>query len=354
MVYPSSKIAPGAAFRGDPLEGLNAASLGRLVARIDSAPLYAHAYSFHLNLRFGGATPADVARFAADQGLMGLKIHVEDGEAASLLHADPPARRRFGRLCEDLGLRVDVETSSTDGPTLAAAGAVARDVGADLVRCYPRYAGPVSSILRRVVQDLRRLRNLDPGERLLFALEQHEDLKSGELVAILDEVGDDRLSLLFDFGNMINAYETPEEALAVMAPRVTDVHVKDVVVVEDRGGWGHRACRSGEGEIDFHGLLARLLLLGDEAPQVRAIALEEENGLFCPAYRFPGEGPDPVIPERGPSLTDLPEGVDLAPRLAAERADAERQVAHVRGVLAELKAAALDRLSRAAPTPSAA
>jgi sugar phosphate isomerase/epimerase len=328
------------------LAALDETRLRRLVARIDEVPLYAHAYSFHLNLRFGGAAPADVARFAARHGLKGLKIHVEDGAEGCLLLMDGPARRRFGVLCADLGVRIDVETSSTEVAVLAQAVAVAHDVGADLVRCYPRYAGPVSTILPRVVRDLRQLGALDPERRLLFALEQHEDLTSTELVAILREVGDPRLSLLFDFGNMINAHERPKQALEVMAPFVTDVHVKDVLVVEDRGGWGHRACRSGEGEIDFHGLLARLLLLGDEAPQVRAIALEEENGLFCPAYRFPGEGPDPVIPARGPSVTDLPEGVDLSTRLAEERADAERQVSYVRGVLAELRAGALERLSR--------
>ncbi|MFO1146840.1 MAG: TIM barrel protein [Alsobacter sp.] len=344
----------GASPAGDALAGLAAQDLRRLVARIERAPLYAHAYAFHLNMRFGGFTPADLARFAAAQGLAGLKIHVEDGEAAALLRMDAAARRRFRTLCEELGLRVDVETSSTAVPVLAEAIDVARDVGADMVRCYPRYAGPVSSILRRVVADLRQLRVLDPAGRLLFALEQHEDLRSEELVAILREVADPHLSLLFDFGNMINAYETPERALGVMAAHVTDVHVKDVVVVEDRGGWGHRACRSGEGEIDFHGLLARLLLLGDEVPQVRAIALEEENGLFCPAYRFPGEAQDPVIPERGPSLTELSAEVDLPARLAAERADADRQVLHVRGVLAELKAAALGRLSLSSPSRSSA
>jgi sugar phosphate isomerase/epimerase len=346
---PSQEAPASGTAAGEAVAGLDAPSLRRLAARIDRAPLYAHAYSHHLNLRFGGATPADVARFAAAHGLAGLKIHVEDGDAACLLHMDRAARHGFRALCEGLGLRVDVETSSTAPPDLAAAVAVAHDVGADLVRCYPRHAGPVSSILRRVVEDLRQLRALDHGGRLLFALEQHEDLKSAELVAILRAVDDPRLSLLYDFGNMINAYETPEQALDVMAPRVTDVHVKDVVVVEDRGGWGHRACRSGEGEIDFHGLLARLLLLGEEAPQVRAIALEEENGLFCPAYRFPDEGPDPVIPERGPSLTDLPAGVDLSARLAAELADADRLVAYVRDVLAALRAAALERLARAGP-----
>ena len=36
----------------------------RLIARIEEIRLFAHAYSWHLNLRFGDATPADFLRFA--------------------------------------------------------------------------------------------------------------------------------------------------------------------------------------------------------------------------------------------------------------------------------------------------
>jgi len=50
-----------------------------------------------------------------------------------------------------------------------------------------------------------------------------------------------------------------------MAPYVTDVHIKDAKIVPDRGGFAHRACRSGEGDVDFTGLLTTLLLLGDLA-----------------------------------------------------------------------------------------
>lgn len=332
------------------LDGMTGPMRARLAARIDTIPLFAHAYAWHLNFRFGDASPVDLLHDAASRGLFGVKIHVEDGETRSLLHATPAARARFGAVARDLGLRVHVETSSTDVADLRAAIAVALDTGAESVRTYPRHAGRVSEILRRSVADLRQLPALDPDGRLDFLLEQHEDLTSTELMRLLAQVGNPRLTLLYDFGNMINAYERPEAALAVMAPKITDVHIKDVVILEDRGGWAHRACRSGEGDIDFHDLLAQLLLLGEAAPQVRAFALEEENEMIAPAYRFPDEAADPLIPPREASTTLLPPGEALADRLARERDEAAAQLAYVRGVLAELKQAAARITAPAADT----
>lgn len=306
----------------------------RLIARIADIRLFAHAYSWHLNFRLGGAVPADLLRFAHLHGMAGVKIHVEDGEERSLLHA-PETRAAFGRLAQSLGLEVHIETSATDEATLRAAITVARETGATSVRCYPRYAGPVSQIISQTIRDLRLLPQLDPNGQLDFLLEQHEDLKSDELVQIIQAVQNPRLTLLFDFANMINAYETPEAALAKMAPYVTDVHIKDASFVPDRGGFAHRACRSGEGDIDFRGLLTTLLLLGDR-PQVRAFGCEEENEMFAPAYRFPTDAPDPIIPPRDPSTTEVTLGEDLPSRLARERAEAVAQISYVRQILADI------------------
>lgn len=74
-----------------------------------------------------------------------------------------------------------------------------------------------------------------PKGRLRYTLELHEDMKSQELVHIVEAVANSRLSLLFDFGNTINAYELPMPALAIQAPHVTEVHVKDCLV-EATGG----------------------------------------------------------------------------------------------------------------------
>ena len=306
----------------------------RLIARIAEIRLFAHAYSWHLNFRFGGAAPVDLLRFAHMHGMAGVKIHVEDAEERSLLRA-PEARSAFGRLAKSLDLEVHIETSATDEATLRAAVTVARETGTTAVRCYPRYAGPVSQIIAQTIGDLRLSPKLDPDGHLNFQLEQHEDLKSDELVHILEVVQHPRLTLLFDFANMINAYETPEAALAKMAPYAADVHIKDAKIVPDRGGFAHRACRSGEGDIDFRGLLITLLLLGD-APQVRAFGCEEENEMFAPAYRFPTDPPDPVIPPRDPSTTEVTLGEDLASRLARERAEAVAQIFYVRQILADI------------------
>lgn len=321
---------------------LNSTDAAELIDRIEEVRLFAHAYSWHLNFRFGDATPADFLRFADFHQMAGVKIHVEDGEERSLLHA-PQSRAAFGLLADVLDLEVHIETSATDEATLRAAIKVAQDTGATSVRCYPRYAGPVSQIIAQTIHDLRLLTQLDPDGRLDFLLEQHEDLKSDELVQIVQAVQNPRLTLLFDFANMINAFETPEAALAKMAPYVTDVHIKDAKIVPDRGGFAHMACRSGEGDIDFKGLLTTLLLLGDE-PQVRAFGCEEENEMFAPAYRFPSDPADPIIPMREASTTPLTAGEDLPARLDREKAEAAAQIAYIRKILSEVSTQAHEAL----------
>jgi sugar phosphate isomerase/epimerase len=311
----------------------------RLALRARSAPLFAHAYAFHLNFRFGGMVPTDLLAHAAAEGLAGVQIHVEDGEGASLAAMTPAALAAFGAEAHHLGLAVHVETSSTEAWDLARTAAIAHAVGASAVRCYPRHEGRVSTIIARSIDELRGLEALDPEGRLRFTLEQHEDLTSAELVQILEGVGNPRLGLLFDFGNMVNAGEAPLAALARQAPFVREVHVKDCLVLPDRGGWAHRACRSGEGDLPMQALLVELLLLGEEAPQVCAFGLEEEEDYFAPALRFVGEDADPVIPARSASFTD-PGAGDLAARLQREREAALRQLGVVRAMLDDIATAA--------------
>lgn len=314
---------------------LPAASRVRLAARARTAPLFAHAYAFHLNMRFGGMAPSHLAEFAAAQRLSGLKLHVDDGEQASLSRMDGDGLAAFAAQVKALGLELHVETSTTETSALADAVRIAHATGATSLRCYPRYEGRISQIIASTIADLRHLAEFDPTGRLRFTLEQHEDLKSQELVHIIEAVANPRLSLLFDFGNMINAYEMPMPALAIQAPHVTEVHVKDCLAKEDRGGWAHLACLSGEGHLPMHALFVELLLLGDERPQVSAFGLEEEEGYFAPALRRPSDGPDPFIPARTASFTDLGTGA-LAERLGREAAVAHRQVETVRAMLEDI------------------
>lgn len=317
------------------IAGLDPARRARLAARARGAPLFAHAYAFHLNMRFGGMTPLQLADFAAGQRLCGLKLHVDDGEGASLGRMDDDALAAFAAQLASRGQELHVETSTTEESGLADAVRIALATGATSLRCYPRYEGRVSEIVARTIADLRRLADFDPERRLRYTLEQHEDLKSAELVHIIETVANPRLSLLFDFGNMVNAYELPLPALAIQAPYVTEVHVKDCLIEPDRGGWAHLACVSGAGHLPMHAMFAELLLLGEDRSQVLAFGLEEEEGYFAPALRRPSDGPDPFIPARTASFTDLGSG-DLAARLSREADAAHRQVETIRIMLDDI------------------
>ena len=66
--------------------------------------------------------------------------------------------------------------------------------------------------------------------------------------------------------------------------------------------------------------------------------------MFAPAYRFPDEGPDPIIPARAASTTDPTAGEALPARLAREQAEAAAQITYVRSLLATLRAHALSQL----------
>ncbi|MEI2301996.1 sugar phosphate isomerase/epimerase family protein [Ensifer sp. MJa1] len=317
------------------IAALSGADRARLAERARTAPLFAHAYAFHLNMRFGGLTPLQLAEFAYEQRLVGLKLHVEDGEATSLARMSDAALLDYGVAVARLGLELHVETSTTEAAGLFDAVRIALATGATSLRCYPRYEGRVSEIVSRTIADLRRLETFDPEGRLRFTLEQHEDLKSEELIGILKGVANPRLGLLFDFANMINAYEPPLPALAAQAPYVTEVHIKDCLVQADRGGWAHLACQTGTGHLPLHAMFVDLLLLGQDRPQVLSFGLEEEEGYFAPALRFPSEEPDPFIAARSASYTDIGT-VDLGARLRQEAIAAHRQLEFVRALLDEI------------------
>ena len=148
----------------DRIESLPVDIRARLAERAVVAPLFAHAYAFHLNLRFGGMTPLDLAKFAHAQGLAGIKLHVSDGEHASLNAMSPAELSVFGDLAKELNLEIHVETSTTTPAGLSDAVQRALAVEATSLRCYPLYEGRVSEIIAWTIDDLRRLDQFDPAE----------------------------------------------------------------------------------------------------------------------------------------------------------------------------------------------
>lgn len=315
---------------------MNRIQATKILQRADNIPLYLHAYAFHLNMRVEKILPENLLDIASQHQLKGIKVHVLDGESQSLSCANDERLQQFGEKARRLGLDIHIETSASDAKTIDQAVAIAIKSGASSVRFYPRYEGHLDAVLAHIRQDIHYIKENYQHSGLTFTLEQHEDLKGHELVKLVNDADFPQLSLLFDFANMINANEEPLPALAAMASNVTQVHIKDALIVREANGLGHKACISGQGDLPFKELLFQLVCLGEDKPQVIAYGLEEEVDYYAPPFRFQHEDNNPWIPWREMSETPLP-NKELDVRLEKEFNDALNQIAYVRNILQKLK-----------------
>lgn len=317
-----------------------------LVQRIDGIRVFAHAYALLSNLTYGAYGPYDVLDFAARHGLAGACIHLLDGEEQSLGRMDDVQLIAFRDRAQELQLDVHLELSTTDAAEIDELVRIAGVLNVTHLRVYSRFEGLLSEVMERIEQDLRRLADLADEHDLHFSFEQHEELRSGEIVALLRRIGHPRLHVLFDFGNMINAGERPLDALDTLAPHILQTHLKGVHILPEGDGTGHRGVLQGGPEDDLPGarMLYELLMLGDDDAQVIAFALEQENHYYAPAFRTASEGENPFIPYRDLSTTGIPDGWSMDDLLAAEPGWADDQVAYVHGILARMHEIALNHL----------
>lgn len=326
-------------------EKMNNIEAQKIIDRIDSMPLYLHAYAFHLNMRKERILPDDLLEIAKKHHLTGAKIHVEDGETKALKTMSDAQLEAFGQKAKEYNLDLKIETSSSAANAIDEAVHIALKTRASSIRFYPRYEGNLQDVLKKVKADIQYIKETYEHTGLKFVIEQHEDLKSHELNQLVEDADFPNFSLLFDFGNMFNANELPLEAFDKMKGNITQVHMKDAVRLPEGKGFGHKASLSGEGEVPFKELVKKLICLGDEKPQVISFGLEEEVDYYAPAFRFDDEGDNPWIPYRGASETPMPtEGLDE--RLEKEFNDAMNQLKFVQNIANQLKQEALAVLNK--------
>jgi len=316
---------------------LTAVAATRLIDRIDNIRLHAHSYSLLHNLTYGSLKPADVLNFAYEHELYGINIHVDDGGAHSLGHSHAEALAQFRRHAERLNLAIHLETSHTSREEINRVVRIAQALGVQNIRAYPRYEGRLTDVMDQVMADLRAMGELADKHDLYFDIEQHETLKSTEIAHMLQVVNHPRLHVLFDFTNMINAYERPLIALRTLAPYIRQVHLKGAKTIQEGSGYGQLGVVQGstEDEMPYGRMLYELLMLGEARPQVICFALEQEVNYYAPAYRRANEGINPSLPYKDPSDTPFDDADPVS--LLKERRWATNQVHFIRNLLAELR-----------------
>jgi len=128
-------------------------------------------------------------------------------------------------------------------------------VGVRIGSAEDRYMdGGIEAHIHSVIKVMKSVRSeiLDSG--LKFAFENHAgDLRSEELLALINEAGIDICGALFDPANAVWAMEDPMDALRILGPTIVCTSIRDVAVWETDEGAAFQGMAIGEGMVDFPG-----------------------------------------------------------------------------------------------------
>lgn len=135
---------------------------------------------------------------------------------------------------------------------------VASAVGSPTVGCRigaigDRYLdGGIEAHIESVIKVMKsvRIHALDAG--IKFAFENHMgDLRSDELLGLIEETGTDICGALFDPANAVWAMEDPMQPLKVLGKNIICTSVRDVIVWETEEGAAFQGMAIGEGMLDY-------------------------------------------------------------------------------------------------------
>ena len=94
--------------------------------------------------------------------------------------------------------------------------------------------------------------------RLTLAMENHKDLTTDELLALMRKVSSEWVGVLVDTGNNVALLEDPQETAAALAPFARSVHLKDMAVQPHADGFLLSEVPLGEGFLDLARITAVL------------------------------------------------------------------------------------------------
>lgn len=140
---------------------------------------------------------------------------------------------------DQYGMTLELGTQSFDAAELARYIPIGRRIGSAILRV----ALDAEDALIPVPDLAAQLRELLPDGKaagLRFAIENHFNYPSPQMVRLLDAVADDALGVCLDVANSICAGEWPMETVRMLAPYAINLHFKDYQITPDPYGVGFR------------------------------------------------------------------------------------------------------------------
>jgi sugar phosphate isomerase/epimerase len=194
-----------------------------------------------------------------------------EGVQASLRGMDAAAARALRGAVEAEGGYYEADVSlpraESDLPTFDAALALAREAGATVARAVftggRRYEvfKTREEFLQFQAAAERSLALAEPllrRHRVVLAVENHKDFTTGELLAVLGRFDSEWIGVLVDTGNNIALLEEPHAVIEALALYARSVHLKDMAVQPDAGGFLLSEVPLGTGMLDLPRIVSTL------------------------------------------------------------------------------------------------
>jgi sugar phosphate isomerase/epimerase len=183
-----------------------------------------------------------------------LPLGARDKDYTARLRSEAESARMYlegsVRLPQD---RADVDRFTDEVRT-------ARDCGAAVVRTVllngRRYetldsAAAFRRFVERAYQSVGLAEPVVARHDMRLAIENHKDLRTGELLDLLKRVGSRRVGACVDTGNSIALLEDPHEVVEALAPVAFTTHLKDMGVAEYDDGFLLAEVPLGTGFLDL-------------------------------------------------------------------------------------------------------
>ncbi len=94
-----------------------------------------------------------------------------------------------------------------------------------------------------------------------IGLENHFDLRTPDLVRVVQAVNDPQVGMILDTTNCLGFVERPEETLQALTPYLLSVHLKDYMIKKVEAGYLITGTALGEGSLDTAGMIKQLFNL---------------------------------------------------------------------------------------------
>lgn len=293
-------------------------------------------------------TLENIGEFALRYGLGGIEFPVDRYFPLQSLGESG----RFIKEVHRRGLSAAVDLETFEPNYIRGLLPVLADNGIDFARikmsgiyggsryAEPRFADLVDDFvagLRELLPDLRHR-----GIRLL--IENHQDLGSDDLIAVIGATCARHIGITWDMGNSLAVIDTPEGFLHKAAGFIGNVHLKDYRLCRGQGGVRLVRCALGDGVVDFPRILPALKSLHGTIPMAIELGAQKyrQADVFKPEYwrAYPPQHVDKKADFFSMLLEKaLPEDASLSPWerglpgqviIESELDDLERSVAYLR------------------------